>query len=324
MTTVNNIIKRAMSLMKAHVQYSQNLAAEFADLIQDYEVLVESPAEIELDSQEEFDLEAVCAVFEELMDNEPINVLRALRPFVDENAEAGVIKHEAVEQSTENAQEEFIEQKTVQKLDENVEEIIKHEAEEQTNHEQSVELISKKPSLELPGYVAVQPSVKINNCVLSGRKKVNSIREGPFECSICKKRFCTKKKLGKHNKLNNEECTVCRQRFCVKKKLDNHTRAQTGEKPLECIICRERRITPFECTVCSKRFNSQKKLDKHILAQTREKPLECNICSRKFCEQLKLVDHVRGHTGEKAFECAFCGKRFCDRTKLIKHLKAHM
>ncbi len=65
-------------------------------------------------------------------------------------------------------------------------------------------MISKKPSLELPGYVAVQPSVKINNCVLSGRKKVNSIREGPFECSICKKRFCTKKKLGKHNKLNNE------------------------------------------------------------------------------------------------------------------------
>ncbi len=113
MTTLNNIVKRAMSLMKAHVQYSQNLAAEFADLIQDYEVLVESPEEIEFDSQQEFDLEAVCAVFEKLMDSEPIAVLRTLRPFVDENGEAAVIKHEAVEQSTQNAQEEFFEQKTV-------------------------------------------------------------------------------------------------------------------------------------------------------------------------------------------------------------------
>ena len=55
MTNLNNIIKRAMSLMKAHVQYSQSLAAEFADLIQDYEVLVEAPEEIALDAQEEVD-----------------------------------------------------------------------------------------------------------------------------------------------------------------------------------------------------------------------------------------------------------------------------
>ena len=55
MASLNTIIKRAMSLMKAHVQYSQSLAAEFADLIQDYEVLVEAPEEIALDAQEEVD-----------------------------------------------------------------------------------------------------------------------------------------------------------------------------------------------------------------------------------------------------------------------------
>jgi len=36
MTTLNNIIKRAMSLMKAHVQYSQSLATEFSHLIKDF------------------------------------------------------------------------------------------------------------------------------------------------------------------------------------------------------------------------------------------------------------------------------------------------
>jgi len=92
--------------MNAHVQYSQSLAAEFADLIKDDEVLDETPAEIELDAQEEVDLEAVCAEFEELMDNEPIDVLRALRPFrAVENAEEEVFIQGEAEVSHENAEE---------------------------------------------------------------------------------------------------------------------------------------------------------------------------------------------------------------------------
>jgi len=61
MTALNNIIKRAMSLMKAHVQYSQNLAIEFSHLIKDYELLIESPAEI-VPAVQELDLETVCTV----------------------------------------------------------------------------------------------------------------------------------------------------------------------------------------------------------------------------------------------------------------------
>jgi len=105
MTALNNIIKRVMSMMKAHVQYSQSLAAGFADLIKDYEDLVEVPEVIELDALEEVDLEAVCAVFEELMENEPIAVLRELWPCgVGENAEEGFIDKEASEHSNENAE----------------------------------------------------------------------------------------------------------------------------------------------------------------------------------------------------------------------------
>ncbi len=103
MTNLNIIIKRAMSLMKAHVEYSQNLAAEFSHLIKDYEVLIESTAEIVPAVQEEVDLEAVCTVFEELMENEPIDVLRTLRPYgVEENAEEAAIEPVAVEKLHEN------------------------------------------------------------------------------------------------------------------------------------------------------------------------------------------------------------------------------
>jgi len=79
------------------VQYSQNLAVEFSHLMKDYEELVEAPEVILPVTQEEVDLEAVCAVFEELMENEPINVLRALWPCGEvENAEDAVIEQEAV------------------------------------------------------------------------------------------------------------------------------------------------------------------------------------------------------------------------------------
>jgi len=56
MTTLNNIIKRAMLLMKAHVEYSQNLAVDFSHLIKDYEELVEVPEVIEAEVQEKFGL----------------------------------------------------------------------------------------------------------------------------------------------------------------------------------------------------------------------------------------------------------------------------
>jgi hypothetical protein len=39
-----------MSLMNAHVKYSQNLAVEFSHLIKDYEEFVEAPEVIELDA----------------------------------------------------------------------------------------------------------------------------------------------------------------------------------------------------------------------------------------------------------------------------------
>jgi hypothetical protein len=103
MITLNNIVKRAMSLMKTHVEYSQNLAVEFSRLIKDLEELVEAPEDIVVDAQEEVDLEAFCGVFEKLMENEPIVVLRALWPCgVEENAEEEVIGQATVEQPHEN------------------------------------------------------------------------------------------------------------------------------------------------------------------------------------------------------------------------------
>ena len=96
-----------MSLMKAHVRYSQGLATEFAHLIQDYEEFVVSELRIE-ESQleaayasaqaEAVENEAACIKLKELMEKEPIEMLSRLRhQRVKKNIEAGV-NLEAVKQ----------------------------------------------------------------------------------------------------------------------------------------------------------------------------------------------------------------------------------
>jgi len=94
--------------MKAHVPYSQNLAVEFSHLIKDYEELVEAIVPLVQEVQEEFDLEAVCVVFEELMENESIAVLRELKPYgLVENAEEEVFGQGACEVSHENVEDQI-------------------------------------------------------------------------------------------------------------------------------------------------------------------------------------------------------------------------
>jgi len=211
MTALNNIIKRAMSLMKAHVQYSQSLAVQFADLIKDYEDLVEAPEVIELDAQEEFDLAAVCAVFEELMENEPIAVLRALRPYgVEEYAEEDLISNNSVE------------------------ELHLFDSEEEAGIRRS-RIIRFKCAF----------------CGKSFRHKGDLDRhvsvhtqEMPFVCTICGKRFGYKYRLVQHARDHSRqkkfECSICKKKFDLKRNLMSHTRIHTAEKTLECLFCNKR------------------------------------------------------------------------------------
>jgi len=236
--------------MKAHVEYSQNLAAEFSHLIKDYEELLEDPEDIELDAEEEVDIEAVCAKFEELIENEPIDVLRALEPNgVVENAEEEFIKQEAFEQSN----EDLITNNLVEELDPMC----------------SEELVKRR----VMGFKKPQPPVS--------SKRVKSKKQS-FECSICGKGFSQKRNLNYHTRIHTGEkpfeCLICGKSFSLKINLDGHTRIHTGEKPFECTICGKRfslktnleahnRIhtgeKPYQCTICSKSFRQKCSLKRH-------------------------------------------------------------
>jgi len=198
--------------MKAHVQYSQSLAVEFSHLIKDYEELVEVPEVIELDAQDEFDLEAVCAVFEELIENEPIVVLRELWPCgLVENAEERFIDKEASEHSNESA-EELVVSRTIR-----TKKCI-------TSHKKKVHSTRNK-----------QSSISKKRFSYSDLKRRAKYHAGNklFECAVCGKRLGNKSKLETHTRVHTGEkpfkCLTCSKRFNQKHHLDRHTKSQHGD-----------------------------------------------------------------------------------------------
>jgi len=180
---------------------------------------------------------AVCAVFEELMENEPIAVLRALRPNgVDKNAEEEVILKGAVEKSHWNS-----------------EELVGH---------YTVRTENRTPSRNKKVY-STKKKFECANCSKSFNKKANLTDIPEFIqgaiCAICDKRFSQKINLNSHTRIHSGEkpfeCSICGKGFSQKPHLNDHTRVHTREKP-------------FECTFCSKKFKHKSSLNKHVMVHT--------------------------------------------------------
>jgi len=181
--------------------------------MKDYEELVEAPEVILPVTQEEVNLEAVCAVFEELMENEPINVLRAMWPCGEvENAEEGFIEKEAGKLLNENAIELFVSRS------------IRTEKRKLNRHEK-VHLTKKKFES------SILSKSFIKKAHLDRHTRVHT-GEKPYECSICMKRFNRKSNLDIHIRVHTGEkpykCSICTKSFGTKSNLQRHTRIHAG------------------------------------------------------------------------------------------------
>jgi len=260
--------------------------------------------------QEEVELEAICAVFEELMKNEPIAVLRALRPYgVKENAEEAAIEPEAVEQFHEDLISNISEEESLSLSNE----------EEEAGIRRSRRIKKPQLSASTEGVSPIQFSI-FNNRTEKVHSKTKPFLarihtgEKEFQCTICDKRFSQKCHMNDHTIIHTEqkrfECSFCRKRFGFKSVLNIHTRIHTGEKP-------------FQCTICHKRFGHKKYLDVHTRVHTGEKPFQCTICGKRFIQKSSLNTHTRIHTGEKPFECSFCNMSFRHKSSLKLHTKIH-
>ncbi|XP_047200144.1 zinc finger protein 391-like [Hippoglossus stenolepis] len=180
------------------------------------------------------------------------------------------------------------------------------------------------------------------NCEAPETDAGTSVKERPFPCSYCGKRFSLKGNLNRHIRDHTGErpfpCTGCDKSFKDSGSLTAHMRCHTGEQPYSCLFCgksfsgrgnmtRHMRIhtgeKPFTCSVCNKSFHVKEHLNRHMKYHTGEKPFNCSICGKGCAQKTDLKKHMRVHTGEKPFSCPFCGKCCAEKGDLTKHMRVH-
>ncbi|XP_030267016.1 zinc finger protein 501-like isoform X2 [Sparus aurata] len=137
------------------------------------------------------------------------------------------------------------------------------------------------------------------------------VKEKPFPCSECGRRFKVKYSLTQHMAIHSGErpfsCSECGKRFKLKQNLTGHMVIHSGERP-------------FRCSECGKRFTQKGSLTQHMAVHSGERPFSCSVCGKRFKLKQNLTGHMAVHSGEKPFSCSECGTRF----KLKGHLKRHM
>ncbi|XP_067635779.1 zinc finger protein 845-like [Eurosta solidaginis] len=220
--------------------------------------------------------------------------------------------------------------------------------------------------------------------LLTGDENSNPDISKPFDCSICPKRFQSKKSLAKHirnkheasPKINNNEsegqisdmvepelmmtgdensshdiskpfdCSICPKRFQSKKSLANHNRNKHEASPKINNNESEGQISdmvepelmngdensspdiskPFDCSICPKRFQSKKSLAQHIRNKHEASPKINNNESEGQISDMVEPELMTGGENSnpdtvKPFECLICSRRYQAKKALAKHFR---
>ncbi|XP_043273994.1 zinc finger protein 69 homolog B-like isoform X10 [Venturia canescens] len=172
------------------------------------------------------------------------------------------------------------------------------------------------------------------------------LREHPFTCEQCGKRFMTNCDLKDHITLHlgvkSFICESCGKGFMRQSALGHHNRRVHGiikkvlTKIHKCKTCDkscsseyalrvhvETHTRKYYCAECDKEFVNNTSLQLHNRKHTGERPFQCDQCPKSFTRSSAFVVHKLTHTGARPFVCDICGKSYTQRTTMMSHRKKH-
>lgn len=181
-------------------------------------------------------------------------------------------------------------------------------------------------------------------------------------CSLCGRKYMTKKSLREHTKkhfLERVKCHICDRSYKNESMLKIHVERHKGPRKYTCQHCNKEFIflahlkyhlrivhkkklpesmelrnsankkevptTSHICHQCGKSFKTTQVLKAHerFVHQLVPKKQICEVCGKMFHLASKLKRHMVQHTGEKPFECEKCSMRFGHKQTLRNHQICH-
>ncbi|KAJ9576791.1 hypothetical protein L9F63_006632, partial [Diploptera punctata] len=167
--------------------------------------------------------------------------------------------------------------------------------------------------------------------------QVTKVDIGNHTCSLCGRKYMTKKSLREHTKkhfMERVKCNICDRFYKYESMLKIHIERHKGARKYTCQYCNKefiflecmdsknsinKRDTTQICEVCGKMFHLASKLKRHMVQHTGEKPFECETCGMRFGHKQTLINHLICHSELRPFKCKFCGKAF----KRERNMRGH-
>lgn len=178
----------------------------------------------------------------------------------------------------------------------------------------NVQTLPPEPTTNIRLTRSVVKKIESNISSVRKRNSVVKAKQGPFNCSVCKVSFPTKKAYELHKKNDhNDGKYECNDTG----KLTNHVRKHEGKADES-----ER----YQCSICQACFMDYNDLDSHVrLHFDLDIRYKCTICEASFFDIDRLVKHtgVVHSTSQITFNCYACGNLFASIDEFVKHDQEH-
>ncbi|KAF2356726.1 Zinc finger C2H2-type [Trinorchestia longiramus] len=139
-----------------------------------------------------------------------------------------------------------------------------------------------------------------------------------LKCPLCFNSLKDKDGLARHMKMPHFQCDICEKNFCNRKKLDMHV-----------VKDHDPDGRPFKCDLCPSTFAVRLNYTKHKNSIHREADLVCKECGARFKRRDRFNAHQKIHapsapnsSSSKVHICQVCNAKFNQRNSLSKHYRA--